>query len=263
MSQAAPPRERSSLPPELRLSVPDWCFYDDKTDPVRYYQELRSLGIAGVEMVAPSRFSAARAAGLSILNQSGPGMTRGLNRIAHHAELLPAIRALINSAAAADIPQVIVFSGNRDGQDDAEGKANVIVGLKALAADAERAKVTLVFEMLCAQNHPDYQADHSAYGFDVVEAVASPAVKVLYDIYHMSRMGEDVIGDIVGHPELIAHLHTAESPARSAPRRDGEINYGAVVQAGLAAGYVGYWGLEFVPQADRASELRAAIATFR
>ena len=176
---------------------------------------------------------------------------------------MPEIRALITNAADAQIPHVIVFSGNRDGQDDREGEHNVIAALKALASDAERAGVTLVFEMLCAQNHPDYQADHSSYGFDVVNAVGSPAVKVLYDIYHMSRMGEDVIADIVSHHELIAHLHTAESPGRSVPDRNGEIGYGAIVDAVTTTGYAGYWGLEFVPQGDVMSEIQQAVAVFR
>jgi hydroxypyruvate isomerase len=245
-----------------RLSAPDWCFYKDAADPASYYRRLKSMGIAGVEMVEPSRWQHARAAGLAILNQSGPGMTRGLNRVAHHAELLPEIRALIAKAAAAAIPHVIVFSGNREGQDDKKGVRNVSTALKTLAPDAERAGVTLVFEMLCAQNHPDYQADHSSYGFDVVNAVGSPAVKVLYDIYHMSRMGEDVIRDVVTHRELIAHLHTAESPQRSIPRREGEIRYGSIVEAITGAGYAGYWGLEFVPQGDVMAELEQAIATF-
>lgn len=249
--------------PELGLSAPDWCFYKDQGDAAAYYAALKHLGVAAVEMVDPSRFSATRAAGLPILNQSGPGMTRGLNRVANHAELLPAIRSLITTASAAGIPHVIVFSGNRAGQDDAEGKANVITALKALAPDAERVGVTLTFEMLCAQNHPDYQADHSAYGFDVARAVASPAVKVLYDIYHMSRMGEDVADDIVRHRELIAHLHTAESPERGVPRRHGEIDYASIIEAVVGAGYEGYWGLEFVPQGDVMAELQDAIATFR
>jgi hydroxypyruvate isomerase len=247
---------------ELRLSAPDWCFYQDAPDPAAYYRKLKSLGITGVEMVEPSRWKHARAAGLAILNQSGPGMTHGLNRVANHAELLPELRTLMATAAAAKIPHVIVFSGNRQGQDDEEGERNVVSALKTLAPDAERAGVTLVFEMLCAQDHPDYQADHSSYGFAVVNAVGSPAVKVLYDLYHMSQMGEDVIHDVVAHRELIAHLHAAESPQRSVPRRDGQIRYGNIVEAIRRAGYAGYWGLEFIPRGDVMAELQEAVATF-
>jgi hydroxypyruvate isomerase len=251
-----------SAKPRLLLSAPDWCFYKDHVDPAAYYRDLAGLGIAGVEMVDPSRWEHARASGLRVLNQSAPGMTRGLNRVAHHDELLPAIRALIERAAAARIPHVIVFSGNREGQSDEEGKRNVVAALRQLSPDAERAGVTLIFEMLCAQNHADYQADHSRYGFDVALRVGSPAVKVLYDIYHMSRMGEDVVSDIVRHKDLIAHLHTAESPARSTPKRAGEIPYGKIIDAVLAGGYEGYWGLEFVPQGNVMDEIEQAVAAF-
>lgn len=246
----------------VRLSAPDWCFWRDGNDPASYYRALRDLGFTGVEMVDPSRWQAARDAGLAILNLSGPGKTVGLNRLGLHAELLPEIRRQIAIAREAKIPHLIVFSGNRDEQDDAVGRANVVTALKALAGDAERAGVTLIFEMFNDQDHPDYQADNSAYGFAVAKAVASPAVKVLYDIYHMSRMGEDVVADITANLDLIAHLHTAEMPKRSIPQRDGAIPYGKIVPAVTKAGYQGYWGTEFVVQGDVMTELRAAVKTF-
>jgi hydroxypyruvate isomerase len=246
----------------MRLSAPDWCFFRDGVDPATYYRALCDLGFTGVEMVDPSRWPAARAAGLAILNMSGPGKTVGLNRLGLHAELLPAIRQEIAVAREAMIPHVILFSGNRDGQDDAVGRANVVSALKALAGDAERAGVTLIFEMFNDQDHPDYQADNSAYGFSVVKSVGSPAVKVLYDIYHMSRMGEDVIADITQNLDLIAHLHTAEMPRRSVPQRNGAIPYEKIVAAVTKAGYQGYWGTEFVVQGDVMTELREAVKTF-
>lgn len=247
----------------MQLSAPDWCFFSNDMDPATYYRAIRDLGFTAVEMVDPNRWAAARAAGLKILNISGPGKTVGLNRLGLHGELLPAIRAEIATAAAAGIPHVILFSGNRDGQDDQVGRANVVTALKQLASDAERAGVTLIFEMFNDQDHPDYQADHSTYGFEVVKAVGSSHVKVLYDIYHMSRMNENVIADISTHLDLIAHLHTAEKPRRSIPQRLGAIPYGTIVPAVMAAGYQGYWGLEFVVQGDVMTELRTAVATFQ
>lgn len=246
----------------MRLSAPDWCFWRDGSDPAAYYRALRDLGFTAVEMVHPDRWQAARDAGLELLNLSGPGKTVGLNRLGLHAELLPEIRRQIATCRAAGIPHLIVFSGNRDGQDDAVGRANVVSALKAVAADAERAGVTLIFEMFNDQDHPDYQADHSAYGFAVARAVASPAVKVLYDIYHMSRMGEDVIADITRNLDLIAHLHTAEMPKRSIPQKAGAIPYGKIVPAVMKAGYQGFWGTEFVVQGDVMAELREAVKAF-
>ncbi len=79
----------------------------------------------------------------------------------------------------------------------------------------------------------------------------------------MSRMNENVIADITKNLPLIAHLHTAEKPRRSIPQRNGAISYGTIVPAVMAAGYQGFWGLEFVVQGDVMTELRTAVATFQ
>jgi hydroxypyruvate isomerase len=248
---------------KIRLSVPDWCFYPKLGDPAIYYETLKSLGVAGVEMVDPSRYNAARLAGLEILNLSGPGMMRGLNRLEHDAELLPQIRQALQHAHDHAIPLVIVFSGNRAGQPDDEGIEHCRRGFEALLPDAERLGVTLGFEMLNSSDHTDYQADRGQYGFRLTELIQSPWFKLVYDIYHTEKMGDDSAPDIVAHLDQIAHLHTAESPKRDLPRADGNIRYGQIVPAVMQAGYQGYWGLEFVPGADPLAELRQAVELFQ
>ncbi len=249
--------------PKLKLSAPDWCFYRDTLAPERYYTALAALGIQGVEMVDPARWPAARAAGLAIVNLCAPGMQQGLNSQANHAELIPGIAQSIALAAKEQIPAVIVFSGNRNGLSDKLGIANCVQALRQLAPLAEKAGVQLHFEMLCAMDHADYHADRSAFGFEVVRQVASPAVKVLYDIYHMHRMGEDVGADLLGHLDDIAHIHVAESPRRTVPVARGEIDYHPLVARVQAAGYPGYWGLEFLPTRDVMTELTEVTALFR
>ncbi len=247
----------------IKLSVPDWCFYGKLGESAGYYETLKSLGVAGVEMVAPERYAAARAAGLEILNLAGPGMARGLNRLEHHAELLPQLRDGLQQAHQNNIPLLIVFSGNRAGQEDHEGLANCRRGFEALLPEAERLGIVMGFEMLNSYDHTDYQADHGRYGFQLVEQVHSPWLKLVYDIYHTEKMGDDSLSEITSHVDQIAHIHTAESPKRDAPRADGKIRYGQIVPAVLRAGYRGYWGLEFVPQSNPLEELRAAIAMFQ
>jgi hydroxypyruvate isomerase len=247
----------------IRLSVPDWCFYHPDLAPEDYYQRLAMLGITGVEMVDPARWQAARQAGLQILNLQGHDIGYGLNRLEHHAELLPRLRAQIALARSAGIPGVICFSGNRDGLDDATGIAHCAQALRQLAPLAEDAGITLLFEVLCAQGHPDYQADRSAFAFTMVQQVNSPAVLVLYDIYHMRMMGEDVLADLHDHLDLIGHLHVAETPERGIPLAGGHIDYRPIVAQVTAAGYRGDWGLEFIPQGDVFAELSAAVTLFR
>ncbi|MEO7716936.1 MAG: sugar phosphate isomerase/epimerase family protein [Capsulimonas sp.] len=242
----------------MQISIADWCFFRADDTPEAYYQQLAALGVSAVEMATPEHWPAARAAGLSLLNIGAPGMEHGLSKHANHPTLLLAIRETIAAAGANGIPQVIIFSGNRQGQSDADGLQAAIDGVRQLAPDAEAAGVTLVLEILNSHDHTDYQADHSAYGFDLVRAINSPNVKTLYDIYHLHRMGEALLPTILENLDLIAHFHVAGSPARDCPKADGAIDYPTIMREVTSAGYRGYWGLEFLPKGDRWAEIGAA-----
>ncbi len=247
---------------KLRLSAAEWCCFTDGMDAAEVYGRLAGAGYAGVEMTAPERLTAARAAGLEVVNVCGAGMDEGLNRMVNHAKLLPVLRDTIAQAGADGIGQVIVFSGSRNGQSDADGIANCAAGLAQLVDDAVKAGVVLAFEMLCAANHGDYQATHSSYGYAVADALASPNVSVLYDIYHQQRTGEDHMTTLVGNLEKVCHLHVAGSPNRDFPGPDQEIDYAPLVRAVQAAGYTGYWGMEFLPPADPLDQLEKAAEMF-
>jgi hydroxypyruvate isomerase len=68
-------------------------------------------------------------------------------------------------------------------------------------------------------------------------------------------------GDLLANLDLIGHIHVAESPGRTAPVAQGVIDYHAIIPPVLAAGYQGYWGLEYLPQGDPLTDI-AAAATF-
>lgn len=250
----------------LKLSAAEWCFFRDGCNPADVYAKLRCAGYTALEMVNELRWPIARAAGLQILNLAAPGMEDGLNHLANHTTLLPAIRELIRKAASNQISQIIVFSGSRRGQSDTEGIRNCAAALGQLAGTAEAAGVTLLLEVLNTYDHPDYQCASGNYAFEVARTVRSSHVKVLYDIYHGHRMGEDVQDVVLKNLEHIAHLHIAGSPKRDFPGADQAIGYRHLVQTVMAANYSGFWGQEFccgtavVEQYCRAADLFAGYA---
>jgi hydroxypyruvate isomerase len=246
----------------IRQSVAEWCFFGNQPDPAAYYTRLRDMGFVGVEMVDPSRFALAKAAGLQLVNITGTRNLAGLNRLEDHAGALAEIREALAVARRFSISHLIVFAGNRQGQPDEVGIGNCITGLKQVAAEAEKAGVTLAFEVFNKYDHPDYQADYGDYAFQVVQGVCSPAVRVLYDIYHMHRMGENVADVIVRHLPYIAHLHVAGSPKRDFPGPGQEIDYASIVKKVMAAGYDGLWGQEFLPKDASLAELAQAQKMF-
>ncbi len=230
----------------IKQSAADWCFYKNISDPDAYYSKLKEIGFGAVEMAAPEYWDSVRNAGLEMLNIAGPGMREGLNNPENHQQLIPEITRLIDQASENRIPHVIILSGNNGDISVDDGFSTCVQAVRELAKKAEDSGVVLTFEMLNHFNHEDYQADHSAYGFRLVEEIDSPAVQVLYDIYHMHRMGEDVLKDVLDHLDRTVHIHVAGSPDRNFPGSDQEIDYSALVREISAAGYSGYWGHEWM-----------------
>src|SRR5260221_7915091 len=82
----------------------------------------------------------------------------GFNRPDHHDKLVADGEKIIPLAAAAGVPNIVGFSGNRAGPSDGEGISNCIAGFRRLVATAEKDGVTLCIELLNSkEDHKDYQ----------------------------------------------------------------------------------------------------------
>jgi hydroxypyruvate isomerase len=81
-------------------------------------------------------------------------------------------------------------------------------------------------------------------------------VKLLYDIYHMSMMKEDVLSEIEKRFEWIGYFHVADMPGRHQPGT-GEIDYRRVNALLKKLRYDGFVGMEFSALGD--SEQAAAV----
>ena len=76
------------------------------------------------------------------------------------------MRAAIDESAAAKVPNVITFSGNRKGMDDRTGADNCVAFLNKVKGQAEDKGVTICMELPLNSkvNHKDYMFDHMASG---------------------------------------------------------------------------------------------------
>ena len=163
-------------------------------------------------------------------------------------------------AAAMGVPNLITFFGNRQGRGDREAIATCIAGLNRLKGPAEQHGVTICVELLNSKvNHPDYQGDRTPFGVEVVTAVNSPRVKLLYDIYHMQIMEGDVIRTIRQHHAHIAHYHTGGVPGRHELDDTQELQWATICRAIVETGFTGYLAHEFVPVRDPLTSLREAV----
>ncbi|MFB6217677.1 MAG: hydroxypyruvate isomerase family protein [Halobacteriaceae archaeon] len=134
--------------------------------------------------------------------------------------------------------------------DSATQRRAVVDTLRRVAPAAEAAGVTLVLEPLNTRvDHPGHFTTTAAEGAELVAAVESPAVKLLFDCYHEQIAHGDVIRSFREHREHVGHVHVADNPGRHEPGT-GELNYGNVLAAIRDAGYEGYVGCEFTPTGD-------------
>ncbi len=140
---------------------------------------------------------------------------------------------------------------------------NIVEVLSAVAPDAEDAGVTIVVEPLnAAVDHPGYYLTSSHEGYEIIEAVDSPNVKLLYDVYHQQITEGNIIQNLTENVEHIGHVHVADVPGRHEPGT-GELNYANVVSALEDSGYDGYVGLEFAPTGDSDPAVAEALETIQ
>lgn len=246
---------------QIKQSFSWWCFDKAGLTPRQLLRAAADIGYQGVELVGPEHWPLIKEHGLRIVSTNGGlSIERGLNRREHHEQLEQRMRAAIEQAEQWGIPNVIVFSGNREGLDDRLGAEVTAEGLRRVAGVAEEAGVTLVMELLNSKvNHKDYQCDHTAWGVEMCRVVNSPRVKLLYDIYHMQIMEGDIIRTIRDHHVYFAHYHTAGNPGRHELDDTQELNYAPIARAILETGYEGYLGQEFIPQGDPIAGLKQAF----
>ncbi len=242
----------------IRQSVSRWCY--GKIPMKEFCKACAEMGIGGIDLVGPGDWPVMKEFGLIGTCTPSHGLTVGLNRKENHDECLKKIRESIEKTAEAGYPNVICFSGNRNGISDEEGTANCVEALKKVVGLAEEKKIMLVMELLNSKiNHKDYQADHTAWAVDICKKVGSPRMKVLYDIYHMQIMEGDIIRTIKDNIEYIGHVHTGGNPGRNEIDDTQEINYKAVMQALIDARYSGWVAHEFVPKRDPLTSLQQAV----
>ena len=167
---------------------------------------------------------------------------------ATHADWLVGVRESLAVAKRLGAPALIVLSGDempgvaRGVQHDA-----VVAALKAGAKLAEDAGVRLLLEPLnIAKDHVGYFLHSTAEGLDIVEAVGSPAVGLLYDIYHSAMVGERQDEVLAGRGHLVGHVHVADVNGRHEPG-SGTIDWTARMKGLRDVGYAGAIGLEFWP----------------
>ena len=244
----------------IHHSVSRWCYDDIPFD--EFAKACKEMGIESIELLGEKEWPSVKKAGLkcAVGYATDLGIPKGFNRIANHDKLITDFETMIPKAAEAGVPNLICFSGNREGQNDNEGMVNCARGIRKIMPTAEKYGVTIIIELLNSYGHADYQCDKTTWGVALCEMVGSARFKLLYDIYHMQIMEGNIIETITKQSKYIGHIHTGGVPGRNELDETQELYYPAIMQALLKTGYNGYVGHEFVPaQRDKLASLRKCV----
>ena len=265
LSRAEEPtiKTAQSQPEKIKQSVCQWCYGGMSIKDL--CSKAKKMGYQSVELLSENDWKTVSDAGLVCAVANGPtSIGYGWNNPKDHDKFVAGSERLIPLVAAAGIPQMIVFSGNRRGMPDAEGLKNCADGLKRIMPIAEKHGVTVIMELLNSRvDHKDYMCDHTEWGVELCKQVGSDRFKLLYDIYHMQIMEGDVIRTIEKHHQYIGHYHTGGNPGRAEIDETQELNYRRIVQAIVDTGFKGYLGQEFIPRKDAMTSLEAAYKLCR
>lgn len=249
----------------MKLCVPLPCFFGGMRfeDAVA---KVAALGYRYVEIYDWRRLDLASAA--KALKDNGVTMLSmcttefRLTDPAFRGAWVDGIKESCEAAAVLGVKKLITQVGPDTGAPGEEQRASVVEGLGAGAPILERAGVTVMIEPLNTKvNHPGYYLTSSEEAFDIVRKVGSDNVKVVFDIYHQQVSEGNIIPNVTGNLDLIAHLHAAGHPGRH-ELQYGENDYRNIFAAIDRAGYDGACGLEYNPLLAPEESLRRAMELY-
>jgi hydroxypyruvate isomerase len=123
-------------------------------------------------------------------------------------------------------------------------RRNVIDGLKRAAGLLEKTELTVVVEPLNPWvDHAGYFLNTSDEAAEIMAAVGSSHVQILFDIYHQQITEGNLINNIRAHWDHIGYFQVGDVPGRKEPGT-GEINWRNVFKAIYDKGYRGIIGME-------------------
>jgi hydroxypyruvate isomerase len=186
-------------------------------------------------------------------------------KAADRNQYLERLEEVIEFASAVGCRRAITCSGNlQPGLTRARMRANLEKALGEAVAIARKKRFTLLLEPLNTHvDHAGYYLDSSVEGAELVRAIKSPNLRLLYDVYHMQIMEGNVIANIERNIDIIGHFHAAGGPGRGELFM-GELNYPAILQRIAAKGYRGRFGLEYFPKLkDHLASLKKVRASLQ
>ncbi len=199
------------------------------------------------EFAAAVKGSGVRLLGINLDSGDMPAGDRGfLNRPDQREEVLENAEAAVELAAALDIPFINALVGNSTGAQRDDELATVAERLHEVAELAAGSEVTILVEALNPDENPAYLIRDVDEACVLLGRVRQGGLALLFDAYHATRAGRDVLADFANVHDHVAHIHVADCPGRHEPG-SGSFDLERFFATVADSGYRGAVGLEYLP----------------
>ncbi|HEX3571757.1 MAG TPA: TIM barrel protein [Acidobacteriaceae bacterium] len=200
----------------------------------------------------------ARMQALKITVDATSGIKAGFADPAGGDAFVAELKGFIPTVQRLGCGQIILLSGKRiDGGAPGEQQRASVEALKRAADILSAAGLTGVIEPIDRLENPTIYLDGVTEAFEIVRAVGSPKVKVLYDLYHEQRGMGNLIEKLEKNIDQVGLIHVADVPGRHEPGT-GEVNYINIYRRLAELRYRGVIAMEFYPTGDVVETLRRA-----
>jgi len=260
----------------MSLDTPTFLHSVGSADPIRQIEHAAELGFSGVE----DNFSKLRTAEEQVrigetLARLGLEMGCLANNVEtwnkpvwsvpgpeSRAQLERELHSTIEVAKRVGGKYVTTLSGAATGAPRWAQLAAMIDHLKALAPIAEKAGIVMAIEPLNEWDWPGMLVQRVSEAHAVVQAVDSPAVRILFDLFHVQAMDGDLVRNLERVWSWIGVIQIADNPGRNEPGT-GEVNWPHVLRWIRDRGWKGLVELEHSVSEPGAAGERAMLERLR
>ena len=150
-------------------------------------------------------------------------------------------------AVAAGGNGIHVMAGKVPERDRAAAAEVFVANLSRVAPKAAEHGLMLLLEALNPHDMPGYFYSRIDEAADIIARVGAPNLRIMFDVYHVGRVGDDVFALLDRYADRIGHVQIAAVPSRAEPD-EGVVDYPAVFRKLDAIGYRGWVGCEYWPR---------------
>ncbi len=225
---------------------------------------MRERPIAEQERIAREMSRLGMAMGVFVahtIHWREPSLTSG--RANSRDEFLDDVRGSVEVAKRVNATWMTVVPGHVDLRLDLGYQTtHVVEALRRASEILEPHGLVMVLEPLNFYNHPGLFLTKISQAYEICRAVASPACKILNDLYHQQIQEGNLIPNIDAAWDEIAYFQIGDNPGRKEPTT-GEIHYRNVFRHIHDKGFDGILGMEHGNSRPGAEGELAVIEAYR